>query len=42
MFEGNEEKPEWVAKLLAAQLPAKPGTATKQDEKEGKATTEVS
>ena len=42
MFEGKEEKPEWVAKLLAAQLPPKPGVTLKQEGEEGKTATEVS
>ena len=42
MFEGSEDKPEWVAKLLAAPLPAKPGMAVKQDiDEEGKAANKV-
>ena len=42
MFQGSNDMPEWVAKLLAAPLPAKPGMAAKQDiEEEGKATNKV-
>ena len=42
MFQGSDDKLEWVAKLLAAPLPAKPGIAAKQDIKEeGKATNKV-